>query len=269
MLHGKGEILSHEKVCPDLLLLTLKLPEIARSASPGQFLHIRVGEMYDPLLRRPMSIARADMIMGEVEILYKVMGKGTYLLSTKGEGETVDCIGPLGRGFSVPEEGSFILVAGGRGVAPLLFLSERLLQRGNAQLTFLMGASTRSCLFYENGLVALGARVGLATDDGSGGYRGPVTHLLEDELSRITDQGDTTVLSCGPEAMLKEVSRICVPRKIPCQISLESLMACGVGACQSCVAEVYRDPKKPELGTFYKRVCVEGPVFNAEEVVFR
>lgn len=269
MLRGTGEVLSHEKVCPDLLLLTLKLPEIARSASPGQFLHIRVDEMYDPLLRRPMSIARADMIMGEVEILYKVMGKGTYLLSNKGEGETVDCIGPLGKGFKVPESGNFILVAGGRGVAPLLFLSERLLQRGNAQVTFLMGASTHSCLFYENGLLALGAKVGLATDDGSSGYKGPVTHILERELSQVPDQKATMILSCGPEAMLKEVSRICVSRQVPCQISLESLMACGVGACQSCVVEVYHDPQKPGLGTFYKRVCVDGPVFDAKEVVFR
>jgi len=269
MFHRKGEILSHEKVCPDLFLLTLKLPEIARSASPGQFLHIRVGEMYDPLLRRPMSIARADMIMGEVEILYRVTGKGTYLLSTKGEGETIDCMGPLGRGFSVPEGGDLILVAGGRGVAPLLFLAERALQRGKARVTFLMGASSRSCLFYENGLAALGARVGLATDDGSRGYHGPVTDLLEAELSTPRNGSDVMVFSCGPEAMLRKVAGICISRRIPCQISLESFMGCGVGACQSCVVKVYRDPGNPELGTLYKRVCIDGPVFNAEEVVFR
>ncbi|HID96009.1 MAG TPA: dihydroorotate dehydrogenase electron transfer subunit [Candidatus Latescibacteria bacterium] len=259
-----GRVLSNEQVAPGIFLMSLKLPWIAQRAKPGQFIHVRIGSQFRPLLRRPFSIYRADAEREEIQILYQLVGEGTMRLSEKGEGEGLDCLGPIGNGFWFRREDA-VLVSGGIGIAPLFFLAEAMLgkmssddPRGRGRkVTILIGASSRDYLMRRKELELLGAEVRVATDDGSEGYAGPVTELLAATLQENSDRA-FSVFACGPRPMLKEVARITVRRRIPCQLSLEEHMACGVGACLGCAV---RTPSG------YRRVCVDGPVFDAEEVI--
>ena len=271
VVQKQGKILSNLEVAPSIFLLNLGLPQVAETAQPGQFVHLRIGPLSDPLLRRPFSIHRTKPEEAKVSILYQVVGRGTKLLSQRCSGEKLDCLGPLGRGFAIPKvAGQFILVAGGIGIAPLIFLAETLLRKmGNGkwevekekrkkmEVVFLMGAASTEYILPESELLSWGAAVEVATDDGSKGHRGPVTDLLTRQMDRSVES--CHIFACGPEGMLKEVAQIAGQQKIPCQICLEQRMACGVGACLGCVV-------KTRSG--YRRVCVDGPVFPAGEVIF-
>ncbi|MFH1009374.1 MAG: dihydroorotate dehydrogenase electron transfer subunit [Candidatus Latescibacterota bacterium] len=265
MIETKTPILSQEQIAPDTFLLRIGSPHISMEARPGQFLHLRIREGADPLLRRPFSIHRVDLDCGEVQVVYQVVGHGTDLLSQKQTGESLDVLGPLGHGFEVPEEGGgVLLVAGGIGIAPLIFLAETSLQ--GRPVTALVGARSQSGILFLDGLRSWGATVHVATDDGSFGHRGLVTDLLRGALLAARRPSETpAVYACGPLAMLRSVAELCHTRGAPCQISMESHMACGVGACLGCAVKV-RSSAPP--GYAYKRVCKEGPVFDAEEVVF-
>ncbi|RKY66278.1 MAG: dihydroorotate dehydrogenase electron transfer subunit [Candidatus Latescibacterota bacterium] len=260
MIDTKTTILHQEQIAPQIFRLRLLSPRIAREARPGQFVHLRIREGTDPLLRRPFSIHRVNRERGEVQVLYQVVGQGTRLLSRKPVGERLDVLGPLGHRFEVSEEGGgVLLVAGGIGIAPLVFLCEDLL-RGHA-VTALIGARSRDGILCHDSLRSGGVTVHIATDDGSLGHRGLVTDLLNAQL----EAGREAVYACGPVAMLRTVSALCRAHRISCQISLESRMACGLGACLGCAVKV-RSSVPP--GYEYKRVCKEGPVFDAEEVIF-
>lgn len=268
VMQAEGIVLSNEQLAMDVYVITLELQEIASLAVPGQFLNIRVNPSFQPLLRRPMSIHRVDTRLGEVEIIYKVIGLGTKTLSAKQARETVDCIGPLGNGFRVPEaEKLSIIVAGGIGVAPLVFLAEKLLKERYTNVIFLIGATSQDYVFYENGLRRLGAEVHVSTDNGSYGHRGFVTELLEREIEKLPMESDkVSIYACGPEPMLKRTSQIARQYEITCQLCLETYMACGIGVCQGCPVPInsgFQDK------TEYKLVCVDGPVFDAREVVFK
>jgi dihydroorotate dehydrogenase electron transfer subunit len=254
--------------------LSLLAPAIARRSLPGQFVEVKVGAGAQPLLRRPLSIHRASK--GKIELLYEVVGPATAELSRRKQGEYLDVIGPLGSGFSytldaIPacrQAGAIrstlsILVAGGMGVAPLVFLAEKLRkvksQKAKGKTLVLVGARTKKQLLCVPELNKLGCEVRIATDDGSAGFRGKATDLLGSILrSRNHDPG-TTIYSCGPHPMLAEVSRLSRRYNLPAQLSLEAHMACGFGACLGCVVET--------IGG-YKRVCKDGPVFGTEELVF-
>ena len=286
MIETKSEILHQERVAPQIFLLRLRSPQIAREARPGQFVHLRIREGTDPLLRRPFSIHRADRERGEVQVLYQVVGRGTKMLSRKPVGEMLDCLGPLGHGYEVPDErGEAVIVAGGIGIAPLIFLVEDHFRGG--EVTALIGARSSEGILYDDLLRSWGARVHLATDDGSLGHRGPVTDLLRQQTTKYTKYTKRTVhlsarfegrggketsrflpfvvYACGPDAMLRKVAKLCHPYEIPCQVSLENRMGCGLGACLGCVVKA-RSSAPP--GHEYKRVCKEGPVFEAGEVIF-
>jgi len=263
MKQVKAKIVSNRKASPRHYELTLNAPSIAKEIAPGQFMHVKCSDDGpEPLLRRPFSLHRVKG--GCVDILYEVVGRGTELLAKKKAGEVLDVIGPLGNGFDIKTADyrlptTDFLVAGGMGVAPLVALAERLAS-GKSKSYVLIGARTKDHILCENNFKKLGYDVRIATDDGSKGKKGLVTDSLRSLLATGNSQL-STIYSCGPNAMLKEVAKIAHEHKIPCQVSLEEHMACGVGVCLGCPVKV-----KPQ--NKYKMVCKDGPVFNAEEIIW-
>ena len=235
-------------------------PMIAKKVGPGQFVNVKISQDSDPLLRRPFSVHK---IKGSsIKILYEVVGRATRILSEKKAGEYLDVIGPLGNGFSPLASRLSLLVAGGMGVAPLIFLAEKLREiqnpKSKIQNLILIGGKSKDDILCEKEFKELGCEVKIATDDGSRGFKGKVTDLLNKVLhgTRYTVHG-TTIYACGPRPMLKAIAQISKKYKIPAQISLEEHMACGIGACFGCAV-------KTTSG--YRRVCKEGPVFKADEI---
>jgi len=254
---------------------------VAEEARAGQFIHVRVRDKYEPLLRRPFSLHRIgqkprteklkaeNLRWDDIEILYEVVGKGTRILAQKPVGEELDILGPLGRGFDLREDFEVaILVAGGMGVAPLLALADKIVEikKGKVENIYVViGARTKRLVLCEDDFRDLGMEVKVATDDGSKGYKGLATDLLKELLSTFNFQLSTIVYACGPREMLREIAAISINQDIPGQLSLESQMGCGVGACQGCVVRVQSSKFKVES---YQRVCKDGPVFRAGEIIW-
>lgn len=248
-----AQVMHRETLGGEYYRLRLRLPS-PFDAAPGQFVMVRVSDGLDPLLRRPFSIHRLDGVSGEFEILFRVVGLGTRHLARCSVGDRVEVLGPLGRGFR-SERGRPLLVGGGVGVAPLLFLADHLRAEGGTPKLLLGGRSDRDILCHDD-FSCLAVPYALATEDGSLGEAGLVTRLLEQELA--AGEGAAAVYTCGPPAMLAAVATLCASVGVPCQVSLEATMACGVGACLGCVI--------PGSEGEYLRVCKEGPVFRAEEI---
>lgn len=257
---GLTEVVSIGEVRPGHYSLRICAPEIARISRPGQFLHILCGTGTAPLLRRPISICRADPASGLLEVIFRVVGEGTALLSRARPGERIDVMGPLGSKFQFPEPGharDAVIVGGGVGIPPLLFLAEILRkEHPGADVHVLLGGRSAEFILCDEAFRSIGCPPEIATDDGSLGHHGLVTDLLSLRLSRNTVG---MVYTCGPTPMLKAVANLCGRAGTPCQASFEARMACGVGACLSCVI--------PTRGG-YRRVCTEGPVFPADEIAW-
>ncbi|MDI6793215.1 MAG: dihydroorotate dehydrogenase electron transfer subunit [bacterium] len=276
---GLTRIEENIEVAENHFRMKLFAPGIARTARPGQFVHVRCSERLDPLLRRPFSLHRIRE--PHIDILYKIVGQGTELLVAKKAGEKLDVLGPLGNGFRVEQEkaGLSVLVGGGMGAAPLLALAEKL-KNLRQEMLILIGADT------ERGLLALqefsqSGELEVATVDGSQGYAGLVTDLL---IKATANRQVAQVYACGPKAMLREVSRLAEAGNYPAQVSMEERMACGVGACLGCVVPVRSPVDRNQVSSrnpvsqdskasdkekaAYKRVCREGPVFEAGEIVW-
>lgn len=252
----KAPITAKESLTGDVFRLTVHAPRIADAAVAGQFAMIRVQDAFDPLLRRPFSIHKTGD--GTVSFLFKVVGKGTAMLAGLNPGTELDLIGPLGRGFTLSSSGSFCMIGGGMGIAPLYFLAQQHLEvdRAYDNPPVLLGAQTqKELLRLAEEFVELGYPVHTATDDGSLGHHGFVTELLDDILSRVRQ-----VYVCGPMPMMRIVAGKCLEAGVSCQVSLETHMACGLGACLGCTF--------PAAAGGYKHVCSEGPVFSAEEVLW-
>lgn len=239
-------------------------PRIVKEARPGQFVHLRCSDSKQPLLRRPFSFHRINK--NSFEILYKIVGRGTNLLAKKHKGDKIDILGPLGNGFDLKHptrntQSATILVAGGMGVAPLLSWAGKIVNSPESivhrkKLYVLIGAKTKAGVLCEKDFKKLKAKVFVSTEDGSQGSKGLVTNLLKFLLSTI-DHRPSTIYTCGPLAMLKEVARIGRDLHIAGYASLEERMACGVGACLGCAVGTSRG---------YKLVCKDGPVFNLQEI---
>ncbi|MDI6782811.1 MAG: dihydroorotate dehydrogenase electron transfer subunit [bacterium] len=252
-----AKIVQKKHLGPDGYVFSYRAPEIALSAQPGQFVLVRCSEGFDPLLRRPFSFHRIDKQNGTIDILFRVVGKGTALLAEKNVGEPCDILGPLGKGFELNQKvQNPIILAGGLGIAPMLAVAESLVPAG-IKPTVLLGAKTKDELWCGSEFEKLGCKPELATDDGSLGFKGTVINLFLNFGFRISDFG--FVYSCGPEPMLHQLSAIAQENNMLCQISLETNMACGLGACQGCVVQVM-GPEK------YKLVCKDGPVFDSSEI---
>lgn len=257
MLIVDAEVLRHEEILAGFYRLALSAGEVAKHARPGQFLHVRCGSTLDPLLRRPVSIHAVDREKGEVSLFYRVVGRGTALLAGKEKGDRVNILGPLGSGFTIPESsGRVAVVAGGIGIAPLYFLLQELSGIKIFADVF-WGAATKDQLFFINEIKTLGHSVFPSTDDGSAGHCGTVVELFEQNLSG-------RVYGCGPAGMLKELCRVIKKHDITGEVSLEERMGCGVGACLSCVCKTVAEGESYR----YRRVCAEGPVFPAGEVIW-
>lgn len=247
-------VVSNERVATSVCRIVLDAPRTAATVEPGQFVHLRITRHADFILRRPFSVHRAR---GErLEILYQVVGRGTHALEDARPGDVMDVIGPLGHGWVIPEGAtSALVVAGGLGAAPMGLLVERLAEQGT-QVTLAQGAPSAGKLLARELFDSLCRRAVVATDDGSAGTCGFVTVLSAELLER---ERPDVVYVCGPEPMQRIVADQCAEAGVPCQVSLERLMACGIGACLSCVVATRGGQK---------RACVDGPVFDAADVVW-
>ena len=250
-------IVSHKPVGRGYYRLVLNAPEAARAALPGQFVMLRVSDTLDPLLARPFGIS-AVMSRSSIEIVYRVVGKGTMRLTTSKAGQTLSLLGPLGKGFPLPDKKTMpVLIAGGSGFPPLHFLA----QRAGSRAHLFLGARNKSCL-PATGIVRsfkeTTDKVHIATDDGSVGVQGTSTDILSIFLTKMQQKTHIILYACGPHAMLAAASRIAAEHAIPCYVSMEERMACGLGACMGCSI--------PMKAGGYKRACKEGPVFDSREI---
>jgi dihydroorotate dehydrogenase electron transfer subunit len=236
---------------------------LKRFPIPGTFLHIKPNTTgTDPLLRRAFSIFDYDETTGVVEVLYKVVGRGTEVLSRVRAGETLDVLGPLGNGFDLPLTiDHLVLVAGGVGIPPVYLLAKSFLRQGfvSGKISYLCGLTTVAEKPMADRLEKLPINLQFATDDGSFGFKGFVSELLRARLDDGSLGINPVICACGPDGMLKAVQTIARAYDKKCYLSLESIMPCGVGTCLGCVVKKDGEEK-------YVRVCREGPVFEANEV---
>ena len=253
------KIVRHSKISQEYYLMELGAPHISRGAKPGMFVHVLVDAPEGFILRRPFSLLEAEN--NAVRFVYKVVGEGTKTLSEKRAGEFLNVLGPLGNPYAV-DSGTkrIILVAGGYGVSPTYYLSRELKKkRFTGEIISIIGARTKSLLMYQKEFQKIGVKVFITTNDGSSGQKGIVTDILQNIFHEGASKPETQVFACGPYAMLKEVASLCAKFSVPCQVSMEQQLGCGLGACLGCVIKTARG---------YERVCTEGPVFNAEDVIW-
>lgn len=273
-------VLQHAAFAGAQYILRLAAPRCAAAATPGSFVHLTCGPGLP--MRRPLSIMRADRKAGWIEVLYKVVGRGLAELALRKTGETLSCLGPIGRGFATTRaRGRLLLVGGGVGIPPMVFLAERIAAEGGYRPLVLMGseipfpfelttsrlpapglppgASAAMPLLEEIGVPSR-----LASLSGFAGcHHGYVTELADVYLSSLDAKAraEVELFTCGPHGMLVAVAALARKHGVPCQVSLEENMACGVGGCAGCTVLV----QTPD-GSAMKRVCVDGPVFDAASV---
>jgi dihydroorotate dehydrogenase electron transfer subunit len=276
----EAEILDHHSYPGKQYVLRLRAPKCAARAEPGSFVHLQC----DPglLMRRPFSIMRASRLQGWIDVFYKILGQGTSLLSRRKQGETLSLLGPIGIPFTPHREQSRpLLLGGGVGMPPMVFLAERLRLDRNFTPLIILGSelpfpfkprpSRIIVPGMPEGVIAAmplmedwGIASRLTSQQGFPGcFDGLITDLARSWLDRVAayELAKVEVFACGPPAMLAAVARLARDYRVPCQISLEEYMACAVGGCAGCAVEV-----RTEQGPAMKRVCVDGPVFEAEAV---
>lgn len=257
MIEEHAEIAFNQRMNANIWLMGLRAPGIAREARPGQFVMIRVRSGMAPLLRRPFSVCgvRDDLFF----VLYRVVGQGTAIMAEEvRDGDRLSVLGPLGSGFGLHQERKIILlVGGGMGVAPLVFLAETMNER---DLIFMMGFGSASEIITTEEVLTASVPIAISTDDGTEGHHGPVTDLLEQYVNQH-GAGSVGVFACGPKSMLKKVAAMTAALRVPCEVSLESYMACGLGACQGCAVKAAQEKERS-----YFHVCKEGPVFQAPAI---
>lgn len=247
----------------DIFLLILQAPGIVENSRTGQFVNLQVPHDGAHLLRRPISISRVDREAGSLDLVIQVAGGGTQRICDIDAGEYVSIAGPQGNGFTRYDQADRLwLIGGGVGIAPLLMAAEEYKKHNpNGRLSVFLGYASGEKVYYDHAFDAYTEDVLIATEDGSLGHRGYVTPLVEKAID--AGEAPSLVLACGPTPMLRAVQGIVNVRDIPCQLSLEERMACGIGACVGCVCRI-GTPEKWE----YRRVCADGPVFDSREVLF-
>ena len=263
MIQEKAKVLWNNKLSPAHYRIGLTCHKRYSNAKPGQFIMLRFIDRLVPFLRRPFSIHRLILTEGfatGVEILYKVVGEGTKKLSACRKGDVVDILGPLGNSFSLANNYQhFFIVAGGIGVAPMPFLASSLLSKGvdpTEGIVFLGGRSEEDLLCRDD-FLNMGMTVQITTDDGSAGDHCLVTQPLETLSGK---RRPDIIYACGPLEMLKCVAGIAEKLKVPCQVSIETMMACGMGACLGCAVE------RKEASDNYLHTCMDGPVFDSRDL---
>ena len=251
----KCELLKKEKIIDGIYKFSVKAPDIAKDAKPGQFLEVKVSETGEPFLRRPISIFNINGDM--IEFIFQVKGRGTELLAEREEGDLIDIMGPLGFGtFKVQEYGKVAIIGGGIGTYPLYELAKEL--KDKADVTMYMGFRNKDLVTLEKEFEEVSNKLVLTTDDGSYKEKGFAINFLKEDCKK---EKPDMIFACGPLPMLKAVKEFATQEDIPCQISLEERMGCGIGACLGCAVKV-----RTGEDTKYGHVCKDGPVFNASDV---
>lgn len=254
----KEKLLRTEKINKDIYRFTIASEYVAENAKAGQFVNIRCSDGVSALLRRPISICRVDKKQKSFDIIFQVKGNGTDLLSREKAGEEIDVIAPLGTGFDLSDKFKNILVVGGGiGVFPLLGLLE---ESGAQNKTAVLGFRNEDFVVLENEFENAADKLIITTDDGSYARKGFVTEYTE---KAILESKLDMIYACGPTPMLKAIKELSDKYGVACQVSMEQRMGCGIGACLVCACKTkYGDEWE------YSHVCSDGPVFNAENVVF-
>lgn len=235
----------------DTYILELKCPEIPENILAGNFAEIRVDNTADVFLRRPLSVYDVNYKEQLISFFIKIIGKGTALLREVDKGEIVNIIYPLGNSYGSKQSGKVLVIGGGSGIAPLLLLGKEL-KMSDADITYLLGGRTVGDIHLIEDFKKYG-QVNFTTEDGSLGETGRVTdHSIFNNISEFQK-----IYTCGPDPMMKAIGKIAQENQIPCEVSLENMMACGFGACLCCVTETHEGNKC---------VCTEGPVFNVNDL---
>jgi len=265
MFQQQANVLFNQQIGPAYYKIGLACSAHFTMAKAGQFIMLRISRQTQPLLRRPFSIHNlimADGMAEGLEVLYKVVGQGTAMLAQQKTGDMVDILGPLGTSFLVPRQARRIyFVAGGIGVAPLVCLASQLGRR-NMDLSdcrAFIGGRNKADLLCQNEFIRRGVSVQTTTDDGSAGDQCLVTHPLESVVEQMKPD---IIVACGPMEMLACIVGITEKYDVPCQVSIETRMACGMGACLGCAVEGRNQPDR------YLHACLDGPVFDAAELKF-
>lgn len=252
-----AELIEKEELKPDIFKFSVKAKPITDVAKPGHFLEIRVSDNHTPFLRRPISIYNMDKEKGILEFIFQVKGKGTEILADKKVGALIDIIGPLGYGtFEYEGFKKIAIIGGGIGVFPLYELAKN--AKESSEVDIYLGFRNKDFVVLENEFREVANKLVITTDDGTYAQKGFAINVLKEEIQK---QKPDCIYACGPLPMLKAVRQLAIDENIPCQISLEEKMGCGIGACLGCAVKVI-DGKEPRHG----HVCKEGPVFNAKEV---
>ena len=263
MLYKSQQILFNHNIGEGYYLIGFSCPELAGRAQPGQFVMLRMADQaWEGKLSRPFGVSNVKDDV--VEIVLEVVGRCTRNLAAAEKGRELDVVGPLGNGFNIDKEAEVhFLVAGGIGIATFPYLGIRILQEcPKSKIAVLLGVRSASKLFFEKHFREYDLELEVSSDDGTVGYHGLVTELLTEKLDSLEDV-KPAIYACGPEPMLKAAASIASDRNISCQLLLEEIMACGVGACLGCARKV-REGK----GWTYKMVCKDGPVFDSKDVIF-
>jgi|SRR5579872_768815 len=280
----EATVLEHRLVAFHEYEIVFHAPAIAESARPGQFVEVLFGDNYAPLIRRPFSLYRVDQTAGTCAIVYLARGSFTSGLARKQPGDAVSLLGPLGRPFHVEDRADLlhILVAGGLGAPPLHFLATVLAHSGRNDrdqprrpdrterlvedpIVVINAARTESLLVGLTEFGALDVALHVLTDDGSCGVRGMATDLLRVVLEQNAER-PRAIYACGPMAMLRSVGEMAIALGLPCQLSIETSMPCGIGLCQGCAIPV-RNSAMPH-GHAYALACMDGPVFEARDLIW-
>jgi dihydroorotate dehydrogenase electron transfer subunit len=255
------EVISNELVAENHYLLRCSCPEIAASALPGQFIHVLIPQGSGLLLRRPFTIYTVEG--DQITMLYQLIGEGTTVLSRLKWGNSIRVLGPLGNTFEIsPVPNPAIIVGGGAGIASLMLLAAAL-RDGDVHTLGLVGSMNQARLLNVEDLKSIGVETHIATDDGSVGHHGFVTELLT-HILETHELPNPIIYACGPDGMLRAVTKVGLDYHIPTQLAMENRMGCALGVCLGCVCKV----QMPDGGFEYQRVCTEGPVFNAEDIIW-
>ena len=257
MKHFTSEIHSNQQIAKDFYCIAFDWNQNAGVPEPGQFITIKVSDNSVPLLRRPFAISGFNNKNNKAAIIYHKRGCATAILTEKNAGDSIDIIGPIGNSFNLDKNiKKYIVVAGGIGLGPMLFTAKDVQSRGK-NILFIFGA--RNKLFIPEHSVLKSLNLITCTDDGTEGFKGTsvdyIATLGENEFK------EAVILACGPKPMLKGCHEFALKHNLQCYVSMEQVMACGVGACMGCVIKLIREPS-------FARVCKEGPVFNSREILW-
>ena len=256
----QAKLIKKEQLKSDIYKFSVQVPEIVKEAKPGNFIEIRVSDRTEPFLRRPISIYNLEKENGILEFIFQVKGKGTEILSKKKENDLIDIIGPLGYGtFKYDQYKNLGIIGGGIGVFPLYELA-KCAKKDNKNVNTYLGFRNKDYVVLEDEFQNVSDYLTITTDDGSYAKQGFAINFLEKDI----EEGKIdAIYACGPLPMLKAVQKLAIEKNIPCQISLEEKMGCGLGVCLGCAVKTAKSPKDaPE----YWHVCKAGPVFQAKDV---